>query len=108
VTETESSAYDERTKLNVADSDGTLVIARGSLSGGTALTRDHARALGKPVLLIDISEVSIEDAVRTIQEWIARSKITTLNVAGPRASEDPSIYADVHAVLTAALRWRPR
>jgi hypothetical protein len=107
VTETESSAYDERTKLNVRDSDGTLIIARGPLTGGTAFTYDHARALGKPVLVIDISGASIDDAARTISEWIERSKIETLNVAGPRASQDPTIYALTHAVLSATLQPSP-
>jgi hypothetical protein len=107
VTETESSAYDERTKLNVQDSDGTLIIARGPLTGGTALTRDHARALGKPVLVIDISGASIDGAARKIGEWIERGKIKTLNVAGPRASQDPTIYAHTHAVLSATLQPSP-
>ena len=107
VTETGSSAYDERTKLNVQDSDGTLIIARGPLTGGTALTRDHARALGKPVLVIDISGASIDDAARKIGEWIERGKIKTLNVAGPRASQDPTIYAHTHAVLSATLKPLP-
>lgn len=104
VIETESSDYDERTKLNVRDSDGTLIIARGALTGGTALTLDHAKAFGKPVLVIDPSTASIEDAVRTIGEWIDRGKIRKLNVAGPRASQDPAIYGFTHALLSAALQ----
>jgi hypothetical protein len=106
VTETESRAYDERTKLNVRDSDGTLIISRGPLTEGTALTRDHAQVLGKPVLVIDISGTSVDDAARKIRQWIDRSNIKTLNVAGPRASQDTTIYAHTYAVLCATLRSR--
>jgi Circularly permutated YpsA SLOG family len=104
VTETESSAYDERTKRNVRDSDGTIIIARGPLVGGSALTRDHARAVGKPVLVIDISAPSSGDAARMIRSWIERNEISTLNVAGPRASEDSTAYANAYTVLSAALQ----
>lgn len=44
LTETGSPGYRERTYLNVRDSDGTLILARGALSGGTTLTRRVARA----------------------------------------------------------------
>jgi predicted Rossmann-fold nucleotide-binding protein len=103
VTETESRAYDERTKLNVRDSDGTLIVARGPLTGGTALTLDHVRVLGKPVLVIDIAETSIDNAAQMIREWIDGYKVERLNFAGPRASQDPTIYAQAHAVLSKAL-----
>jgi hypothetical protein len=90
--------------LNVEDSDGTLIIARGDITGGTAFARDHARALGKPLLILDVSVTGTADAARTAREWIERCQIETLNVAGPRASQDPAIYADAYAVLSALLR----
>ncbi len=40
--ETPSKNYAQRTEWNVRDSDGTLVLHRGSLSGGTAFTIELA------------------------------------------------------------------
>src|SRR5688572_12994856 len=39
LTETKTSKYRERTERNVLDSDGTLILFRALLSGGTELTR---------------------------------------------------------------------
>ena len=41
--ETETAAYEERTRLNVADADATLVLNWGPLEGGTLLTAETAR-----------------------------------------------------------------
>lgn len=87
--ETSSSRYPVRTERNVRDSDGTLVITRGKPSGGTALTIELARKLGKPHLVIDLSENGDPDVVRG---WIQSNRIEILNVAGPRESEAPGIY----------------
>ena len=38
LTETESDDYALRTEYNIRDSDGTLILARRPLTGGTALT----------------------------------------------------------------------
>ena len=42
VAETESAAYEERTRLNVGDADATLILASGPLYGGTGLTAETA------------------------------------------------------------------
>jgi hypothetical protein len=39
----------------------------------------------------------------TLRQFIAEHRIERLNVAGPRASQEPEIGAFVEAVLTAAL-----
>lgn len=44
--ETLSERYAERTRRNVHDSDATLILTKGPLSDGTALTADHAAAPG--------------------------------------------------------------
>ena len=88
--------YAARTEANVADSDATLIVARGALSGGTALTRDVARRLGKPCLVIDLGARPDAAAVR---EWIATHDVGVLNVAGPRESQRPGIGDDARAFL---------
>jgi putative molybdenum carrier protein len=93
----------ERTRLNVRDSDGTLILSHGSLHGGSELTLQYARQLQRPVLHLDLSAVAASAAVARVLEWLSSSPIATLNVAGPRASEDPRIYDATLAVVSALL-----
>src|SRR3972149_6624300 len=44
-----------RTARNVRDSDGTLILHRRRLSGGTALTLRLAREKGRPHLVVDLA-----------------------------------------------------
>ena len=53
VVELANAGYAERTARNVADSDGTLVISKGELCGGTRETIDCCVEMGKPYLVID-------------------------------------------------------
>ncbi len=48
LTETASPSYKKRTKLNVRDADGTLVLNMGTLDGGTLATVKIAQKLKKP------------------------------------------------------------
>ena len=97
--ETTSAVYAERTEKNVIDADGTLIIARGKLRGGTAYTREMAVKHGRPWLHIDLRQMPAFRAALAIREWIATQRIMVLNVAGPRASKDPRIYSDTLAML---------
>jgi len=99
--ETESRDYAERTRRNVRDSDGTIVFTRGAPTGGSALTLEHTRALGKPVLHVDLT--SVESAATRIRAWCETEKIAVLNIAGSRESQSPGIAAAVRAVLELAL-----
>lgn len=87
--ETPSADYPERTALNVRESDGTLILARGVPSGGTALTRNMAGQHAKPCLVIDLDT---QGDPRAVGIWLARHGIRTLNVAGPRESTNPGVY----------------
>ena len=53
--ENASDEYEARTEKNVLDSDGTLIISRGSPTGGTDYTRKMALKHGKQLLHIDLS-----------------------------------------------------
>ena len=97
--------YPARTEKNVLESDGTLIISRGSPSGGTDYTRKMALKHGKQLLHIDLSlGQRASDAGSLISSWAEMNRIEILNVAGPRASNDPAIYADTVNILTHALR----
>lgn len=90
--ETETDDPKERTELNVRDSDATLVITRGTPAGGSALTVAVANRLKKPVLHVDLDREPIDLVSRRACDWVQDSQATTLNIAGPRSSEDPEIY----------------
>ncbi|MBW1722326.1 MAG: putative molybdenum carrier protein [Deltaproteobacteria bacterium] len=97
--ETPLSGYPERTRRNVVDSDGTLIISRGGLKGGSALTRELARRNKRPWLHVDLQRFAVQEAAERIQEWIQQQRVRILNVAGPRASQDPEIYNLASMVL---------
>ena len=97
--------YAARTEQNVLDSDGTLLISRGSPTGGTDHTRKMALKHGKQLLHIDMAlGQRPSDAGSLIASWIEMNRIETLNVAGPRASHDAAIYMDTINVITHALQ----
>ncbi len=87
--ETSSTSYPVRTERNVKDSDGTLILTVGPVTGGTARTVKTAQKSKKPYLEIDLSETGDPEAVRV---WSKANQIKTLNVAGPRESEAPGIH----------------
>ena len=91
--------YDQRTEMNVIDSDGTLLFGKGKLKGGSALTKKLAKKHLKPCLHLDIAEVSPYRAVEIIRSWLEVRKIKVLNVAGPRESTCPEIYNHVLDIL---------
>jgi hypothetical protein len=100
--ETRSSSYSERTEKNVLDSDGTLIISRGPLTGGSEYTREMAVKHNRFWLHIDLSQKAAFQAATIISDWILRKKIAILNIAGPRASKDPKIYKDTLNIIESA------
>ncbi len=92
-------SYAARTKQNVIDSDATLIIAHGELSSGSALTRNLARQLKKPYLFLDLDQLPNELAAQQARDWLHKNQISVLNIAGPRASNDPGIYKAVFNLL---------
>jgi Circularly permutated YpsA SLOG family len=108
LTETPSRRYAQRTEWNVRDSDATVVfsIAR-EVSGGTALTLALARRLGKPSLHLSQEAASARgaDPAEELLAFIAEHRVERLNVAGPRASQEPLVGEFVRGVLTAALDY---
>ena len=87
-----TASYPERTKKNIRESDGTLILSHGLLTGGSELTRKTALKYQKPMLHIDFLRVIPFDAAVIINNWMVDHDIKMLNVAGPRASTDPHIY----------------
>lgn len=98
--ECDSANYAARTALNVRDSDGTLIISRGELTGGSLLTFQLAERYGRPVLHVDFGSQEIGEAAEAVSEWLAGFECRVLNVAGPRASGDPEVYRLAKELLT--------
>ena len=86
--ETDSTDYRQRTEWNVRDSDGTLILHRGPLEGGTALTGDLAALHDRPCLSVELGK---EEKTEHVRKWLEVHHIRILNVAGPRESKNPGI-----------------
>lgn len=100
LTEIPGSGYIERTRANVADSDGTVILHDRLLEGGTLQTARFCSELGKPHLVIDRGAMDEAAAATAMAGFVAAHGIRTLNVAGPRASKQPQIYDWARAVIT--------
>lgn len=103
----EKENYDTRTKFNIRDSDGTLIIVpriplSKKIKDGTILTIKEVKNKKKPFLVIDLSE-SIRINSEYIINWINENNINILNIAGPRESTCPGIYQSSMSLLRATL-----
>jgi predicted Rossmann fold nucleotide-binding protein DprA/Smf involved in DNA uptake len=99
LTESDSADPAVRTRLNVENSDATVILSHGKLRGGSLITWKAARNARKPCLHIDLARNSDYGAVERILLWVRNGDFDELNVAGPRASKDNAIYADARAIL---------
>jgi hypothetical protein len=104
VKELESGGFTERTLRNVKDSDGSVIIYPGKLSGGTEQTVKFCGEQRRLHELIDASNVSTEKAAQLIADFVRENTINTLNVAGPRQSEWPDGYDYAFRALEAFLQ----
>ncbi len=87
--QTPTDRYPQRTRWNVRDSDGTLVLTRGKPDRGTALTVRLASERQKPLLILDLSQ---DPDPAQVARWAREQGVRILNVAGPRESSAPGIY----------------
>lgn len=109
LTEAESPNPARRTWLNVRDSDATLILwprPGQRLSAGTALTRHACRSLGRPFLLADPTAPSA--ALDESQAWLSSlGRLDAVNIAGPRESQAPGVYAAALAFLEGLFAQAP-
>jgi hypothetical protein len=98
--ETRSGRYAVRTRQNVLDSSGTLILCRGPLTGGTALTHRLAAKYGKPCLVVDLT--GVVDLCQ-LRDWLVEQQLEVLNVAGPRESTSPGIAEQARRLLVQLL-----
>jgi hypothetical protein len=101
---TSSSNYGIRTRLNIQDSDGTLIVSFAeSPGGGTAYTIEQCEKQDKAhihVVLPRGGRTQMPNAVADgIREWLDKANINVLNVAGPRESKEAGIQEAVRDLL---------
>jgi len=84
--------YRQRTRRNVEDSDGTLIINIGGMEGGTLATQIFAERMAKPYLVFQLDDGGVTDVAVKVLAWLRQNEIETLNIAGPRESKRPGIY----------------
>lgn len=97
VLESPESYY--RTEMNVRESDGTLIINKDKLCGGSKQTLDFTIKYGKPRLVVQLDADQIIEPAHVVR-WLEGQYISVLNIAGPRESKCPGgIHADALAYL---------
>jgi hypothetical protein len=93
-----------RTRQNVKDSDGTVLIYFCSLHGGTDYTLWRCIKDSKPYVLLDAAKTPAKQAGRAISDFVRKHNINILNVAGPRQSEWPEGYQYAAGAVEAFLK----
>jgi hypothetical protein len=97
--ETATGGDSGSSERNVLDADGTVVITRGPLAGGSKLTVALAQRHSKPCLHLDLQRVHPLKASSKLYQWILAHGVKVLNVAGSRSAEDRAIYNDAYQVI---------
>jgi hypothetical protein len=100
--ETRSAEFHVRTQRNVETSSATLVLTRGTPTGGTRFAIEFCRTLRRPVLVVDLFDRA-QDPAEKIVRFLAEVEPRVLNVCGPRESFAPGIGAEAQRVLSRAL-----
>jgi hypothetical protein len=102
--ETPSRKYPQRTAWNVRDSDATLILTLRELDSGSKLTAEVAHRLGKPCVVASLN--AHPDTIRLAELFPSTLDEVVLNIAGPRESRCPGIYARAFGFLVTLLRTR--
>ena len=98
--ETPSVEYIQRTEWNVRDSDATVLFSVNPvLTGGSERTVEFARKHAKPCMHLCAGDKTAADALRV---FVEKHGVKVLNVAGPRASEEPGVGEFVMSTLDKA------
>ncbi len=107
VAELAGAGYRQRTRQNVVDSDGTLIVFFGELSGGTLETMRFCERLRKPFHLADCGSTDVEAIAADAAAFVQARAIAVLNVAGPRESSRPGAGECARRIVRSLLTNRP-
>ena len=98
-----AAGYKERIEQNVVQSDGTVIVSHGDLSGGADYSWKMAMKHHRPCLHIDLSQTPASVSSAEINTWIIENSIKVLNVTGSRASEDGDVYKETAGIIEATI-----
>lgn len=99
LSETPLANYLQRTEWNVRDSDATVIFTlTDALDGGSKRTAEFAAKLRRPCLHF---RPGVHE--KFLIQFLARHKVTSLNVAGKRESTAPGTYQFVMDTLDRVL-----
>jgi hypothetical protein len=107
VVELPGADYSKRTRQNVLDSDGTLVLHFGEMKGGTLNTVRLCERFARPLLAVDGLSTSVSEVAAKAAAFVEARGIRVLNVAGPRESDHAGARAFSEGAITALLSYAP-
>ncbi|WP_457942295.1 YpsA SLOG family protein [Vreelandella alkaliphila] len=99
-----SGDYRQRNHQNVQNADGTAIFYASYLQGGTEATALFCIQQSKPYKLIDIELIDPLHAAMLLADFVHDRNISILNVAGPRASTCPVMYAYVKQAIELVIK----
>lgn len=105
--ETTTTLYPARTRLNIKDSDATLIFSSDINSKGSQLTTKFCIEMKKPYYTVilnknnlnKLSDDNLKNLCLKIIKWLNKFKPEILNVAGTRESHCPGIQKLVASIL---------
>jgi len=97
-----TDSYSKCSEQNVIDSDGTLLVSHGKLTGRSDFTRKMAIKHSKRWLHIDLNQTAKSSAIEKIADFLKQYRIEILNVSGPKTVEDWKIYRAVRTLIEKA------
>lgn len=105
--ETTTPLYPARTRMNIRDSDATIIFSSDINSKGSLLTTKFCYDMNKPyyTLILDrnnnnlIVDSKIKKECNNILKWLNRVKPDIINIAGTRESHCPGIKKKVIEIL---------
>jgi hypothetical protein len=104
--EISSADYKVRTRENVRDSTGTLVVCpTAPMSPGSQVTVRFCHEQGRPVIVREARKVLADPhkAALEVLAWVKKHGIGVLNVAGTRESKFKGIQEAVRVMMSTVL-----
>ena len=110
--ETTTTVYPARTRMNIRDSDATIIFSSDINSKGSQLTTKFCIELKKPYFVVILNKNHpnlIGDSLlklncQILLQWLNKTKPQILNIAGTRESHCPGIQKKVKNILSIILK----
>ena len=106
--ETTTSLYPARTRMNIRDSDATLIFTSDTNSKGSLLTTKFCIEMKKPYYIVIINQKKLDslkglilkNICQKILKWLEKIKPEIINIAGTRESHCHGIQRKVAYILS--------